>query len=157
MCPAPLLGEREESFRVMHAIPPCTQPLTHVLAQVRVLTRDPASAKSKLPYPGVEIYGQKGWAGAIEGSTGVVNLAGEVGVQDEFPSPHCFLSSILSLLFSAPFPSPMESHLSIPCNHRCSADRHPMDPGSQEADHGIEGGNDQGPRGEIRHQTLRWL
>lgn len=50
--------------------------------QVRVLTRDTAAAKSKLPYPGVEIYGSKNWAEAIEGATGVVNLAGEVSVAD---------------------------------------------------------------------------
>ena len=46
--------------------------------KVRVLTRDTSAAKSKLGvYPGVEVFGPKGWADAVKGATAVVNLAGE--------------------------------------------------------------------------------
>ena len=45
--------------------------------KVLALTRNTASAKAKLPYPGVEVVGPNGWAEAVAGSTGVVNLAGE--------------------------------------------------------------------------------
>ncbi len=45
--------------------------------KVRVLTRDPSSAKAKLPYPGVEVFGKQQWAAAIQGADAVVNLAGE--------------------------------------------------------------------------------
>ncbi|KAF5843782.1 hypothetical protein DUNSADRAFT_8297, partial [Dunaliella salina] len=44
---------------------------------VRALTRNPGSARSKLPFPGVEVYGPADWARAIQGATGAVNLAGE--------------------------------------------------------------------------------
>ncbi|GAX78715.1 hypothetical protein CEUSTIGMA_g6153.t1 [Chlamydomonas eustigma] len=45
--------------------------------KVKVLTRDVSKAKSKLPYPGVEVFGPADWSKAIAGATGVVNLAGE--------------------------------------------------------------------------------
>eukprot|EP00195_Chlamydomonas_chlamydogama_P017275 CAMPEP_0202902066 /NCGR_PEP_ID=MMETSP1392-20130828/16147_1 /ASSEMBLY_ACC=CAM_ASM_000868 /TAXON_ID=225041 /ORGANISM="Chlamydomonas chlamydogama, Strain SAG 11-48b" /LENGTH=299 /DNA_ID=CAMNT_0049588749 /DNA_START=231 /DNA_END=1130 /DNA_ORIENTATION=- len=45
--------------------------------KVKVLTRDPNSARSKLPYPGLEFCGPAQWDAAIASSTGVVNLAGE--------------------------------------------------------------------------------
>lgn len=45
--------------------------------KVLALTRNTASAKAKLPYPGVVVVGPNGWAEAVAGSTGVVNLAGE--------------------------------------------------------------------------------
>ena len=46
--------------------------------KVRVLTRDPSAAKSRLGvYPGVEVFGPKAWAEAVRGATAVVNLAGE--------------------------------------------------------------------------------
>ena len=45
--------------------------------KVLALTRNTASAKAKLPYPGVEIVGPNGWAEAVAGCTGVINLAGE--------------------------------------------------------------------------------
>ncbi|KAG2487483.1 hypothetical protein HYH03_013904 [Edaphochlamys debaryana] len=45
--------------------------------KVRVLTRNPASARSKLSYPGLEFFGPADWARGVEGATGVVNLAGE--------------------------------------------------------------------------------
>lgn len=45
--------------------------------KVRVLTRNPSSARSKLTYPGLEFFGPNDWARGVEGATGVVNLAGE--------------------------------------------------------------------------------
>lgn len=45
--------------------------------KVRVLTRNVGSAKSKLPYAGVEYVGPAQWTSAIRGCTAVVNLAGE--------------------------------------------------------------------------------
>eukprot|EP00983_Pelagomonas_calceolata_P123741 1161040-Pelagomonas_calceolata.AAC.2 len=33
---------------------------------VRALTRNPGSARSKLPFPGVEVYGPADWAKAIQ-------------------------------------------------------------------------------------------
>ncbi|GLC74878.1 hypothetical protein PLESTF_001567200 [Pleodorina starrii] len=45
--------------------------------KVRVLTRNPASARSKLSYPGLEFYGPSEWRRGVEGASGVVNLAGE--------------------------------------------------------------------------------
>ncbi|KXZ41576.1 hypothetical protein GPECTOR_383g186 [Gonium pectorale] len=45
--------------------------------KVRVLTRSISSARSKLSYPGLEFFGPADWAKAVEGATGVVNLAGE--------------------------------------------------------------------------------
>eukprot|EP00798_Chlamydomonas_sp_ICE-L_P004377 gene4377-14502_t len=45
--------------------------------KVKVLTRNTSSAKSKLPYPGVEFVAPSNWATALSGCTGVVNLAGE--------------------------------------------------------------------------------
>ena len=43
---------------------------------MRALTRNVGSARSKLPFPGCEVYGPADWAKAIQGCTGVVNLAG---------------------------------------------------------------------------------
>jgi len=45
--------------------------------KVRVLTRNVNSARTTLPYPGLEFFNQAQWAQAIKGCTGVVNLAGE--------------------------------------------------------------------------------
>ncbi|GFR53108.1 hypothetical protein Agub_g15817 [Astrephomene gubernaculifera] len=45
--------------------------------KVRVLTRNPATARAKLGYPGLEFFGPGEWARGVEGATGVVNLAGE--------------------------------------------------------------------------------
>ncbi|GLC58664.1 hypothetical protein PLESTB_001385800 [Pleodorina starrii] len=45
--------------------------------KVRVLTRNPASARSKLSYPGLEFFGPSEWRRGVEGASGVVNLAGE--------------------------------------------------------------------------------
>lgn len=44
---------------------------------VKVLTRNPASARVKLPYPGLEFFPPEKWATAVRGSHAVVNLAGE--------------------------------------------------------------------------------
>ncbi|EIE27150.1 hypothetical protein COCSUDRAFT_11508, partial [Coccomyxa subellipsoidea C-169] len=44
---------------------------------VRVLTRNPGAATNKLPYPRVEVFGPSQWAGAVQGSNAVINLAGE--------------------------------------------------------------------------------
>lgn len=44
---------------------------------VRVLTRDVASAKGKLALPRTRFYAPADWASAIAGAGGVVNLAGE--------------------------------------------------------------------------------
>jgi hypothetical protein len=44
--------------------------------RVRVLARDPAAARAKLPYPGLEFHGPAAWAGAVAGAGAVVNLAG---------------------------------------------------------------------------------
>jgi len=45
---------------------------------VRVLTRNPASARSKLrQVPGLEFFGSSQWTAAIKGTIAVVNLAGE--------------------------------------------------------------------------------
>ncbi len=43
---------------------------------VRVLTRNPAAAAGRLPYPRVQTYGPAQWAAAIQGATAVINLAG---------------------------------------------------------------------------------
>ncbi len=45
--------------------------------KVRALTRNEAQAKAKLPYPNVVCVGQADWARAIDGTTAVINLAGE--------------------------------------------------------------------------------
>ena len=45
--------------------------------KVKVLTRNVGTARSKLPYAGVEYVGPAQWAAAIRGCTAVVNLAGE--------------------------------------------------------------------------------
>lgn len=45
--------------------------------EVRVLTRDVASAKGKLPLPRTRFFGPGEWAAALRGAGGVVNLAGE--------------------------------------------------------------------------------
>lgn len=45
--------------------------------KVRVLTRNPASARAKLQYPGLEFYEPAKWCEGIQGCDGVVNLAGE--------------------------------------------------------------------------------
>ncbi|PSC67365.1 epimerase family SDR39U1 chloroplastic-like isoform X2 [Micractinium conductrix] len=44
---------------------------------VRVLTRNVVSARSKLPYPGLQFVAPQQWSGAVCGCTAVVNLAGE--------------------------------------------------------------------------------
>lgn len=44
---------------------------------VKVLTRNPAKARSALPYAGLEFFGPAQWASAIRGAYAVVNLAGE--------------------------------------------------------------------------------
>jgi uncharacterized protein len=44
---------------------------------VRVLTRDVGRARAKLPYGRLQFYGPADWAAAIDGATGVVNLAGQ--------------------------------------------------------------------------------
>ncbi|KAG1671974.1 hypothetical protein FOA52_013346 [Chlamydomonas sp. UWO 241] len=44
---------------------------------VHALTRNPQSAKAKLPYAGVRCVGPADWERGLEGATGVVNLAGE--------------------------------------------------------------------------------
>jgi len=44
---------------------------------VRVLTRNPASAKSKLNVPGVQYAAPTQWKAAIRGTKAVINLAGE--------------------------------------------------------------------------------
>jgi uncharacterized protein YbjT (DUF2867 family) len=44
--------------------------------KVKVLTRNVGSARSKLPYAGIEYVGPAQWAAAIRGCTAVVNLAG---------------------------------------------------------------------------------
>lgn len=46
--------------------------------RVKVLTRNVGSARSKLPYAGVEYVGPAQWAAAVRGCTAVVNLAGAV-------------------------------------------------------------------------------
>jgi NAD dependent epimerase/dehydratase family enzyme len=43
---------------------------------VRVLTRNTASARSKLQYPGLEFFAPAQWAEAVKGCDAVVNLAG---------------------------------------------------------------------------------
>ena len=43
---------------------------------VRVLTRNVVSARSKLPYPGLQFVAPQQWSGAVCGCTAVVNLAG---------------------------------------------------------------------------------
>lgn len=52
----------------------CTLAQGH---KVRVLTRNTAAAKAKLPAPGLEFFGPAQWAAAVQGADGVVNLAGE--------------------------------------------------------------------------------
>lgn len=55
-----------------------TQKLVADGARVKVLTRDPNSAKSKVPAgPKVDIVGPADWGSSLKGCTGVVNLAGE--------------------------------------------------------------------------------
>ncbi len=44
--------------------------------RVRVLTRNVASAQSKLPYPGLEFVAPSKWAAAVQGCDAVINLAG---------------------------------------------------------------------------------
>jgi hypothetical protein len=44
---------------------------------VYVLTRDPASAPRKLPYPNVRAFAPRDWQSAIASSDAVINLAGE--------------------------------------------------------------------------------
>ena len=44
---------------------------------VRVLTRNPSSARSKLRVPGLEFFGPAQWAAAVKGTVAVINLAGE--------------------------------------------------------------------------------
>ena len=44
--------------------------------KVRVLTRNTASAKGKLQYPGLEFFAPSQWAEAVKGCDAVVNLAG---------------------------------------------------------------------------------
>lgn len=44
---------------------------------VKVLTRNPASARSRLRQTGLEFFGPSQWAAAIKDTTAVVNLAGE--------------------------------------------------------------------------------
>lgn len=44
---------------------------------VRILTRNVSSARSKLPYGRLEFFAPEEWASAFDGTTGVVNLAGE--------------------------------------------------------------------------------
>lgn len=46
---------------------------------VRVLTRDPAAARAKLPHAGLEFFRPPQWAEAIHGAAAVVNLAGGGG------------------------------------------------------------------------------
>jgi uncharacterized protein YbjT (DUF2867 family) len=43
---------------------------------VRVLTRNPAAAKNKLPFAGVEFVAPPQWGAAVCGTAAVVNLAG---------------------------------------------------------------------------------
>ena len=43
---------------------------------MRVLTRNTASARSKLQYPGLEFFAPAQWAEAVKGCDAVVNLAG---------------------------------------------------------------------------------
>ena len=43
---------------------------------VRVLTRNPAAARAKLPYPGLQFVAPPQWSEAVCGCTAVVNLAG---------------------------------------------------------------------------------
>ena len=43
---------------------------------VRVLTRNPAAAKNKLPFPGIEFVAPPQWGTAVCGTAAVVNLAG---------------------------------------------------------------------------------
>jgi hypothetical protein len=45
--------------------------------RVKVLTRDVAKARSKLPYSNIEFVGPEAWELALSGCYGVVNLAGE--------------------------------------------------------------------------------
>lgn len=45
--------------------------------KVRIITRDVASAKNKLPYAGLTFFSLEQWADAIQGTDAVVNLAGE--------------------------------------------------------------------------------
>lgn len=45
--------------------------------KVRVLTRNPSSARSKLRYPGLEFFAPTQWPSAVRGTRAVVNLAGE--------------------------------------------------------------------------------
>lgn len=47
---------------------------------VHVLTRNVQRAKFVLPYPNVQFFDARDWAAGIEGTTGVVNLAGMCGV-----------------------------------------------------------------------------
>lgn len=56
--------------------PNMTDP-SHASLQVRILTRNPSSARSKLSYPGLEFFGPSDWRRGVEGAVGVVNLAGE--------------------------------------------------------------------------------
>lgn len=55
--------------------------LVEVLASqgyaVRVLTRNPAAARTKLRTPGAEFFAPSQWAAAVRGTAAVVNLAGE--------------------------------------------------------------------------------
>lgn len=44
---------------------------------VHVLTRNVQRAKFVLPYPNVQFFDSREWAAGIEGTNGVVNLAGE--------------------------------------------------------------------------------
>eukprot|EP00887_Chlorella_sp_A99_P005637 scaffold1.g5637.t1 len=44
---------------------------------VRVLTRNPAAARSKLPFAGVEFAAPPQWPAAVRGTVAVINLAGE--------------------------------------------------------------------------------
>ncbi len=44
--------------------------------RVRVLTRDVAAARGKLPYPAVTFFGPAEWEQGVLGADGVVNLAG---------------------------------------------------------------------------------
>lgn len=57
-----------------------TKLVEQLLAQgysVRALTRNPAAARAKLPYAGVEFVGPLQWQKAVAGTAAVVNLAGE--------------------------------------------------------------------------------
>jgi NAD dependent epimerase/dehydratase family enzyme len=44
---------------------------------VRVISRNPSSAKGKLQYPGLEFYALNDIERAVQGADAVVNLAGE--------------------------------------------------------------------------------